>query len=406
MNIDAIVAEFKEVVKDFSRKVENVSEPGRLADAEKALRSEGRQILCKVFGGSIQQTLDSRRQQLRQCPQCGARRRHKGRRSRQLTSSFGAVSLEGIYWQCPRCKQGSNSVDHLLSETFSPAMEEFLCFLGTSMGSFASASICSDKLLGVRVSDNTIRKLCIEQGQRAVHNHPSPPAVKPGQTLVGSCDGTMINTRQDGWRELKALQFRHDNGRYCRAFLENSKNFGRRLREAALRMGVAGAGRFSFVSDAAGWIEKSVRQQLPWAVHTVDIWHACEHIWWAGNCIHGEGSDKARNWSEKYCRLLHQQGARALLSRLVRIRYKDPGRQASLEKLKSFLSKHKDRMRYKEYVAEGLPISSGPMESFCKQLGQRLKGPGMRWSKSSVNPMAAMVSLLCSRQWNAYWKAA
>jgi hypothetical protein len=44
------------------------------------------------------------------------------------------------------------------------------------------------------------------------------------------------------------------------------------------------------------------------------------------------------------------------------------------------------------------------MESFCKQLGQRLKGPGMRWSIPNLNPMAALVCLWMQDEWDNYWR--
>ncbi len=39
-------------------------------------------------------------------------------------------------------------------------------------------------------------------------------------------------------------------------------------------------------------------------------------------------------------------------------------------------------------------------------MGQRLKGPGMRWSVRNVNPMAALVSLWSDGQWDLYWQSA
>ena len=66
--------------------------------------------------------------------------------------------------------------------------------------------------------------------------------------------------------------------------------------------------------------------------------------------------------------------------------------QAALLELIRFLDKHADRMDYPAYERDGLPISSGPMESFCKQVGLRLKGPGMHWSARNVTPMAMLVS--------------
>jgi len=64
-------------------------------------------------------------------------------------------------------------------------------------------------------------------------------------------------------------------------------------------------------------------------------------------------------------------------------------------------------MDYPAYVRQGWPIGSGAMESFCKQLARRLKGPGMRWSLSNIDPMAALVSLYNCDQWQqAFPKAA
>ncbi|MHC4073433.1 MAG: hypothetical protein ACYSWW_21920 [Planctomycetota bacterium] len=56
------------------------------------------------------------------------------------------------------------------------------------------------------------------------------------------------------------------------------------------------------------------------------------------------------------------------------------------------------------YKSRGYPISSGTMESFCKQLGQRMKGPGMRWNINNVTAMATLVSLWANDEWDRHWK--
>ncbi len=72
--------------------------------------------------------------------------------------------------------------------------------------------------------------------------------------------------------------------------------------------------------------------------------------------------------------------------------YRELDKQSELLKLIRFLNKHADRMDYPQYQATDLPIGSGPMESFCKQLSGRMKGPGMFWSVRNVTPMAMLVS--------------
>ena len=72
--------------------------------------------------------------------------------------------------------------------------------------------------------------------------------------------------------------------------------------------------------------------------------------------------------------------------------YRELARQTALLELIRFLDKHASRMDYPRHQREDLPIGSGPMESFCKQIGRRMKGPGMFWSVASVTPMAMLVS--------------
>ena len=72
--------------------------------------------------------------------------------------------------------------------------------------------------------------------------------------------------------------------------------------------------------------------------------------------------------------------------------YQDTKQQSEVLALARFLDKHPSRMNYPSYQARGLPIGSGPMERFCKQLTARLKGPGLCWSTANVTPMAHLVS--------------
>jgi len=88
---------------------------------------------------------------------------------------------------------------------------------------------------------------------------------------------------------------------------------------------------------------------------------------------------------------------------LNRIHYRTAAKRKALAGLIGFLERHATHMDSPTYERAGWPISSGPMESFCKQLGGRLKGPGMRWSIRNVTPMAALVSLWANDEWETYW---
>ncbi|MFA6133336.1 MAG: hypothetical protein WC869_04885 [Phycisphaerae bacterium] len=232
---------------------------------------------------------------------------------------------------------------------------------------------------------------------------PLPPAVPEKADLIGSCDGTMVNTREGGWRELKAYRFEHSGGRHGLAALETAEVFLPRIRKAAVAMRASQAGRLFWVSDAAEWIDKGISLQLPLAKRIVDLWHARQHIYDAGRKIFGEGTPQAQSWSRHYSEELRQHGGRVVWNSLRRVRYGEVARQEALEALLKYLDRQADRLDYPTYERAGYPISSGSMESFCKQLGQRLKGPGMRWDTANIDPMAALVSLWASEEWDAHW---
>jgi len=396
---EQIVSEIQDWVKSFANKSEQLGTSADAAAFENELRDEGLKMIGSIFERLFQNALDHQDED-RTCPKCGRSRRHKGRRKRGLLSSVGSIRLEGIYWYCSDCG-GQHSADTLAPESSSRPMQQLLCLLGTSMAGFAKASFVGKKMLGIHVSDATIRRLCHEHG-RSVPVNPVP--MEPKTDVFGSCDGTMVNTRQSGWKELKAYQFRYGTNKHGRAYLEPSNKFVPRLRQAAIAIQAGEAQRMFWVSDAAEWIDKGVAEQLPMATRIIDIWHAKEHIHDASREVYPDNRDKARQWADRYCEVLEDSGGYALWDRLRHARYAEPDRQKAVEALRKYLHKNSDRLAYQEYRDKGYPNSSGTMESFCKQLGQRMKGPGMRWNIENVTPMATLVSIWANNEWDRHWK--
>jgi hypothetical protein len=402
--VAAMMAQFGSAVKGWAQQAEGLSEAAGLRALEGRVREEGLALLGKTLESLLQAALDAMPAAARQCPQCGRRRRHKGRRERGLISSVGAIRLTGPYWYCPKCG-GQHALEAWAPDSASGLMQELLCLLGTALTSFHKAESASHKLLGVPVGEAYIRRLCEQQG-RQVRVPPPEVPFEPPTEVVGSCDGTMVNIRQAGWKELKAYHFQYANHRHGRAYLEPSDQFLPRVRQAALAMHAARASRVFWVADAAEWIEKGLAVQWPDAVQIVDVWHAWQHIHEASRKIFGEGTPPAAAWAKRYSQELREYGGWTVWNSLRRVRYKDAARQEALEALLGYLQRNANRMDYPTYERAGWPISSGPMESFCKQLGQRLKGPGMRWNADNVTPMATLVSLWADGEWDQHWQHA
>ena len=55
---------------------------------------------------------------------------------------------------------------------------------------------------------------------------------------------------------------------------------------------------------------------------------------------------------------------------------------------------NRHRMRYPQFRARGLCISSDVVEAGCKQIGAKLKRAGMRWTVAGAN---AIIALRCSK---------
>jgi hypothetical protein len=396
-----IISQFTGWVKTLAEASKHIDGPTAADALERQVRQEGMAMLAGLFEKLLQNALDHQ-EPSRTCPHCGKRRRHKGCRERGLISSLGAIRLSGPYWYCPDCG-GEHALEALAEGSASGPVRELLCLLGTALVSFSKAAAAGEKLLGVRVSDAFIRRLCYREGQRV---EVQPPAVEDGQDVIGSCDGTMVNTTQQGWKELKAYQFTYGDHKHGRAYWETSEQFTPRLRQAAVAMRAGKGAHLFWVSDAAEWIDHGVSKQLPTAIRIIDIWHAWQHVHEASRGVYPDDEAKAHAWAQRYCAVLEHEGGKALWRRLRHATYADRSRQAAVDGLRAYLLKNAERLDYPAYKALGWPISSGFMESFCKQLGQRMKGPGMRWSLGHLDPMAALVSLWATGEWDGHWQSA
>ena len=79
--------------------------------------------------------------------------------------------------------------------------------------------------------------------------------------------------------------------------------------------------------------------------------------------------------------------------------------QEALASLRDYLRKRVAMTDYPTFRQLGYDCGSGPTESLCGRLTDRLKGPGMRWDQDNAEAMMALASLYHSGQWDTYWKS-
>ena len=178
--------------------------------------------------------------------------------------------------------------------------------------------------------------------------------------------------------------------------------FARRLRTAAEASGFAAAKLRVVLGDGAKWIWNAAAEALPGCVEIVDLRHAREHLWEVGRALFGEGAALCAAWSREWCAALSEGRLDDVLAELR-------GRadcEAAL-RCAGHVEANRERMRYPEFRAMGLPVGSGVVESACGAVvADRLKRGGMRWTVAGANAMLALRCWILDRRLHDFQPAA
>jgi hypothetical protein len=301
------------------------------------------------------------------------------------------------------------------------------------------------------LSGSTIRQVVENQG-RAVLTAQGTGALRPGftapdctdQTMITGADGVMVplvteqqkrrrrateaakrkeqgrkstarpgrpRTGSDGdYKEFKIVSFYDPDKSHCHVVgtSGNHEALGRLMRRQAGRLRVGEAKVKYAVSDGAPWIANQYGRNLPMLdEHILDYYHLREHVIAASHVLYEEGSRKARDWTEEMMGVVWDQGSLVLLHRLGPYlrRHRSGAKHEALTSLREYVGKRIDMTDYPAFRQLGYDCGSGPTESQCGRLTDRLKGPGMRWDTDNAEAVMALAAVYHSRQWQAYWSS-
>jgi len=218
------------------------------------------------------------------------------------------------------------------------------------------------------------------------------------ETKVGIVYGLSDRARTAGGRRLLI-------DRRVVASSEGIEGFGQRLKALVCRWGWRHARRVVVLGDGAPWIWLWAIGFLgERAIQILDFWHAKEHLVELGKKLF-EQACEASAWSEtqgQRVRAGEVDGVIATLEDLAR-RRRGCAREAILTEMGYFRT-NRQRMRYPEYEAQGLPIGSGSVESLGKCLvKKRMCGGGMRWEKPGLRAVVALRELHENGDWHEFW---
>lgn len=162
--------------------------------------------------------------------------------------------------------------------------------------------------------------------------------------------------------------------------------------------------------QSLGSLDFALEQDTP-AIHQVEIvdfFHAADHLSDGCNAIWGKARVKTKAEFERLRILLkeHQQGVEKVINvlRYHMGRVKTPSRKDVIRKQLTYFRNQRHRMRYADYLAQGLPIASGVVEAACKTLvTQRMKCSGMAWKQTGGQAILTLRTLIQSDRWQHAW---
>src|SRR6202521_4462137 len=140
----------------------------------------------------------------------------------------------------------------------------------------------------------------------------------------------------------------------------------------------------------------------------LDLMHALEKLWKGAYVFHAEASLEADLWvMDRALRILSgdvDQVVKGLRQSITK-RSRPGAGGKTLRGVADYPYRNRTRMRYDEYLANGWPIASGPVEGACKNLiKDRMERSGMRWTEQMAEAIVQLRAVYLSGDFDRYWQ--
>ena len=361
---------------------------------------------------------------------CGKNASFRRVTPKHLLTTVGTMNVQRRYYACRSCGWTCAPWDAWAGVGAIQVSEHARKIIVTvaTAWSFDRASVKLADICSMNASDDTIERVCQDEGERARKWLRGAAALVEGFEKASGdpefySDGLKVNTT-GGWREMRLnlLQKRERAAsmrpqdwkdrvlpepgvRVASCAIQGSRLVGAMWQGWSERMGLQNASDLSVIADGAAWIWEQARERLsPQAQWCVDVYHVSEHLHACAREMLGEG-ETARSWADQRLEELIARGGPAFLAGLderLAACVEDRGRTA-LTALRHYLDGNRDRMWYADRLRDGKPIGSGAIEGACKKIGARLKLNSARWRLQRAERFGALLCLDYTEQTNPYW---
>src|SRR5215471_1663740 len=140
----------------------------------------------------------------------------------------------------------------------------------------------------------------------------------------------------------------------------------------------------------------------------LDLMHVLEKLWKAAYVFHAEGSLEADLWVlDRALRILFGQVGQVVkgIRQSITKRALAGPKRTTLNAVAGYLYRNRAYMHYDQYLANGWPIASGPVEGACKNLiKDRMERSGMRWTEQMAEALVQLRAIYLSGDFDRYWE--
>jgi hypothetical protein len=372
------------------------------------------------------------------------------------------VELSRKRWQVPAGSGGTGGsvtpLDKLvdaLEATMSVGTRELCCRLNAGARSFDKAAENLKRAAQVSLSGETLRKVVENEGKQvaaATESGELTPAWKATECRAKTPSGQevtqvylgadaftvpLVTDAEKQGRRKKVKEKRQKRGRRARPLPSAKKGSDERWKEAKLvtfydasmthrqvsvtRGDCSAAGHlmrrdaerldFHLAQERIGnidggpWIIRQVDKNLAMTATGLDFYHLGDNVQKSRRLVFGEESSEGKEFVGRMLHTAKHAGYEALSEGLTQWRKKlRGGKRKEADRLLNYIADRREMIRYPEFIARGWQIGSGPTESQCRQLPERIKGSGMRWDFDNCEAVMALEAMDQSNQWDRYWR--
>lgn len=291
-------------------------------------------------------------------------------------------------------------------------LQERACYVGQSQV-YEESSEQLKELLGVEISGKQIERVChcygkLLKNSEALESKGNKLEAQESQKVYGMADGSMVFTREEGWKEVKLGRLFTEQSHQAvskkrhritesvyTAHLGGYKEFLSKW-ELEIPIGV----KLILLADGAKWFWDWAKENHPEALQILDYYHCKEYL-----CEFAKGYFKTKalrdQWIDQQEERLFNDKVAEVIDEIKALPIKALEHNSIKKTILTYYENNHPRMLYGTYRKKGLLIGSGPIEAAHRNvIQQRLKLAGQRWTKPGAQSVANLRVCRKSNRWD------